>query len=151
MPLESGKSRAAFSHNVKTEMNAGKPQKQAVAIAYHEAGEDVDIDQLEGLLNEFLEEEAEEPEHASDCEMRDARRGAIDAIMERRRERMAGDGAFQKLENKLAHEKGVRDPAAVAAAAGRSAVGQKEMTRRSIAGRDSYDDMQAMYDAALKG
>lgn len=39
MPLEKGSSKAAFSHNVETEMNAGKPQKQAVAIAYHEAGE----------------------------------------------------------------------------------------------------------------
>ena len=34
MPLEMGKSKEAFSHNVETEMNAGKPQKQAVAIAY---------------------------------------------------------------------------------------------------------------------
>lgn len=35
MPLESGSSKAAFSHNVKTEMTEGnKPQKQAVAIAY---------------------------------------------------------------------------------------------------------------------
>ena len=34
MPLESGPSKAAFSHNVATEMNAGKEQKQAVAIAY---------------------------------------------------------------------------------------------------------------------
>jgi hypothetical protein len=40
MPLEPGKSREAFSHNVATEMNAGKPQKQAVAIAYSKAGED---------------------------------------------------------------------------------------------------------------
>jgi len=34
MPLEKGKSQAAFSHNVETEIKAGKPQKQAVAIAY---------------------------------------------------------------------------------------------------------------------
>jgi uncharacterized protein len=34
MPLSSGKSNAAFSHNVEVEMQAGKPQKQAVAIAY---------------------------------------------------------------------------------------------------------------------
>lgn len=39
MPLEKGKSEKAFSHNVRTEMNAGKPQKQAVAIAYRQAGE----------------------------------------------------------------------------------------------------------------
>ncbi len=34
MPLEKGSSKEAFSHNVATEMHAGKPQKQAVAIAY---------------------------------------------------------------------------------------------------------------------
>ncbi len=34
MPLKKGKSPKAFSENVKTEMEAGKPQKQAVAIAY---------------------------------------------------------------------------------------------------------------------
>ncbi len=34
MPLEQGKSEAAFEHNVKAEIEAGKPQKQAVAIAY---------------------------------------------------------------------------------------------------------------------
>lgn len=34
MPLKSGKSKAAFSYNVKAEIAAGKPQKQAVAIAY---------------------------------------------------------------------------------------------------------------------
>jgi hypothetical protein len=36
MPLEPGKSKAAFGHNVATEEKAGKPQKQAVAIAYSE-------------------------------------------------------------------------------------------------------------------
>jgi hypothetical protein len=34
MPLTKGKSKAAFSANVRAEMKAGKPQKQAVAIAY---------------------------------------------------------------------------------------------------------------------
>ena len=34
MPLKKSKSPKAFSSNVKTEMEAGKPQKQAVAIAY---------------------------------------------------------------------------------------------------------------------
>jgi hypothetical protein len=45
MPLRSGKSKKAFSHNVEVEIEAGKPQKQAVAIAYSEAGEDeLDVD-----------------------------------------------------------------------------------------------------------
>ena len=37
MPLDKGKSKKAVSKNIKTEMNAGKPQKQAVAIALNTA------------------------------------------------------------------------------------------------------------------
>jgi hypothetical protein len=33
MPLIKGKSKAAISENIRTEMHAGKPQKQAIAIA----------------------------------------------------------------------------------------------------------------------
>lgn len=36
-PLKSGKSKKVISSNIKTEMKAGKPQKQAVAIAYSKA------------------------------------------------------------------------------------------------------------------
>lgn len=36
MPLKSGKSKKAFSGNVRAEIRAGKPPKQAVAIAYSE-------------------------------------------------------------------------------------------------------------------
>ena len=34
MPLKSGSSKETISKNIKTEMKAGKPQKQSVAIAY---------------------------------------------------------------------------------------------------------------------
>ena len=37
MPLESGASRAAVSHNIATEIRAGKPPKQAEAIAFSKA------------------------------------------------------------------------------------------------------------------
>ena len=36
MPLQRSTSKAAFISNVKAEIAAGKPQKQAVAIAYSE-------------------------------------------------------------------------------------------------------------------
>jgi hypothetical protein len=38
MPLIHSKSRKAFQHNIRAEMAAGRPQKQAVAIAYNVAG-----------------------------------------------------------------------------------------------------------------
>ena len=38
MPLKSGKSNKVISQNIRTEMAAGRPQKQAIAIALSKAG-----------------------------------------------------------------------------------------------------------------
>ena len=38
MPLKSGSSKKTISANIRTEMHAGRPQKQAIAIAMSKAG-----------------------------------------------------------------------------------------------------------------
>lgn len=38
MPLKSGSSKKVISKNIRTEMHAGKSQKQAIAIALRKAG-----------------------------------------------------------------------------------------------------------------
>jgi len=38
MPLKKGKSKKVISNNIRTEMKAGRPKRQAVAIAMSKAG-----------------------------------------------------------------------------------------------------------------
>jgi hypothetical protein len=54
MPLESGSSQEVISRNIKREVEAGKPQEQAVAIAMNNAGKsksDSRFPQLDSMLD----------------------------------------------------------------------------------------------------
>jgi hypothetical protein len=59
MPLAEGKGREAFGQNVATEMKAGKPQKQAVAIAYSKRRSDAELDEMmdacKGMMDSLVE------------------------------------------------------------------------------------------------
>ena len=46
MPLEQGSSKEALSHNIETEINAGKDPKQAAAIAYSVQNKNKDGDAI---------------------------------------------------------------------------------------------------------
>lgn len=59
MPLMKSKSKEAFSSNVRSEMDAGKPQKQALAIAYN-------IRRKQGKANGGMVNEKLEPGHEPD-------------------------------------------------------------------------------------
>jgi hypothetical protein len=64
MPLEEGSSKETISRNIATEVKAGKPVKQAAAIAYSKARGDCD-------LNEQIRARwDEEPEEKKDAYMR---------------------------------------------------------------------------------
>jgi hypothetical protein len=62
----------------------------------------------------------------------------------------AKDGAFKKLEGKLSHEKGVTDPAALAASIGRKKYGAEGMARKSAAGRAKDSTWEEQVDVLAK-
>lgn len=193
MPLEPGKSQAAFSHNVATEMHAGKPQKQAVAIAYSQQRKGTDdmaegYAPIKGTVSSLAELNAANQRYHGQLEGETtfentgdadntkekydrlkaeyARRptpelkAQIERLAEYLRElaRQQPDKypfkdehlGFKKLEGELSHEKGVSNPAAVAAKIGQEKYGKKGMEEKAHAGDASpsptHPSIASMYE-----
>jgi hypothetical protein len=53
MPLKSGKSQDVISSNIKTEIAAGKPQRQAVAIALSKSREGPSVPRRRGGIDKL--------------------------------------------------------------------------------------------------
>lgn len=62
MPLTEGKSEKSFEKNIKTEINAGKPRDQALAIAYNVRKHNAKKMAHGGAVKPSLQATAEEPE-----------------------------------------------------------------------------------------
>lgn len=84
MPLSLGKSKAAFSKNVATEMNAGKPQPQALAIAYSQkrkAQHMAEGGEVGGDEKMVMDQMAEEMMRAMDINDKEQFMNALQAIV----------------------------------------------------------------------
>ena len=97
--------------------SAGKPEKQAIAIAESEA-------RRTGHDGGPVGPTVAEMQKMNDEKWRTEGSGACDE-----------HEGFHKLETSLAHEKGVHDPKAVAAAIGREKYGEAAMEKKAEAGR----------------
>jgi hypothetical protein len=157
MPLEPGKSKEAFSHNVSEMVKAGHPEKQAVAAAYHEAGESNDVSpdepeyreavpgltlaEIQARNNSFWEPGKETSQETTAAETAPEPPPAQDESSEEEEERSEeeriGDEhiGFKKLEGEIAKKGNVSNAAAVAASIGREKLGAAEMAKRAAAGR----------------
>lgn len=115
MPLESGKSKEAFSHNVETEVESGKPQKQAVAIAYSKQREGKDMaekkeEEKKGVtlddVHKFLKDNAPLWGEIKDMMKEPEKEGAKDAEKADKEDKTAdAETDLKKGEQKLASDK----------------------------------------------
>jgi len=107
MPLEKGSSQETISRNIATEIRAGKPPKQAAAIAYNVAGKartdmtDPEWQELRKLLSEWIGEEAAEPEHKADASPSKKLDMLLKGVSHLHRRMMRADAALAGLEGQL--------------------------------------------------
>jgi hypothetical protein len=101
MPLDKGKSKQAFSNNVRTEMHEGKSQKQSLAIAYamkrkgKAQGGMVCDETCESPCNIHMSHESTEPKENESANMEDA--DMIARIMAKRKQFAEGGKVDQDM------------------------------------------------------
>ena len=134
MPLIAGKSPKSFSKNVATEMNAGRPQKQSLAIAYAmkkrakrmAEGGDVSDEEHEAVPNymDFLESHPEMEKATPPPDFDEKVRRDID------------DSEFQTSKDYMAAEGGIMKPGMI----------ERIMKKRRMAAGGFVEEEEAQYD-----
>lgn len=142
MPLLAGKSN--IGHNIKAEEAAGKGRAQSIAIALAvsrkrkakkmaEGGMAAQVDMSDEAANErenYLDDQhaMEAAEHAPDMNPKlQAAHEHAQKMAHGGQPKLGTGKRFEKLESHIAHEPGIHDPAAVAAAIGRKKYGAHKM------------------------
>lgn len=147
MPLESGSSREVISRNISREMHAGKPQKQAIAIAFSKAGRsNKDDDAMKKDQSPALEQtkankevktakKAEEPEGDLPTQLKDAEEEL--QSLEREQEQIEqGQERQNSIDDAKAKIRSLRDQI-------------KNQTREALGKSDALGDLERKQDGDL--
>lgn len=135
MPLEKGDNPKAIGHNIETEENAGKPHRQAVAIALHTAKDEATYYPVGPTI---AEQNAYNREYYAPVAMERSLEtmDGFDDIPNMTSVTAADEHeGFAKLEHSLAHKKGINDPAAVAASIGMHKYGKQAFEAKAHGGK----------------
>ena len=138
VPLKEGSSQETISENIKTEVEAGKPQKQAEAIAFSEAHKSKGADAM--TEEEKKAKDAKDMAEKEEKESKD--KAAKDAEEKEEKEKAAKDAAEKEAKDEEMKEKAAKDAkagmdAAIDAAVEKRTSGLFKSMAKQVAARDA--------------
>lgn len=149
VPLKEGSSQETISENIKTEVEAGKPQKQAEAIAFSEARKSKGADEMteeEKKAKDAKDMAEKEEKEAKDKAAKDAKdaeekemkeKEAKDTAEKEEKEKAAKDAAEEEKKEKEAKDAKAGMDAAIDAAVEKRTSGLFKSMAKQVAARDA--------------